>query len=824
MIARRTLLASLLTTTMMGATPALAQAPAADPAASTGEEIIVTAQKREESLQNVPISIQALGTKKLDQLNVANFNDYAALLPSVNFQASTPGATKVYMRGVASGGDGNHSGPLPSVGIYLDEQPVTTIDGALDIHIYDIARIESLSGPQGTLYGASSEAGTIRIITNKPSTAGFEGRIDGEVNTVSKGGVGGKLEGMLNLPLSSNAALRVVGWYQHDAGYVDNVAGSRTFIIPTGTVLAPGYTGTVNNAPFVKKDINTTDVVGGRAALKIDLDSNWTATATVIGQELRTHGRFGYDKSVGDLQVQTFSPESSRDRFIQAALTVQGKIGDWDLTYAGAYLDRKTHAVTDYTDYAEAYDSLYASYTNSDGVTCNGIAGCFKFQNNAGQTIDPRQIIVGDDAFTKVSQELRVASPQSDRFRVVAGLFYQRQTHLIQQDYLVAGLADNLSVNGRPGTLWLTLQNRIDTDYAAFGEASFDITPHVTLTAGGRAFIYDNTLAGFNGFGLPSAVGGPGVARCYRDAAGNLVPSTVGVSPCVNVGRQLFDANGQPTATVLPAASTGQGFTHRLNLTWKPSRDLLFYGTWSRGFRPGGINRRPGLGPYGADYLTNYELGFKTTLAGGKLRFNGAFFLQNWSKFQFAFLGQNSLTQIQNGPNARIKGVEADVNFVPVHGLTLTASGAYTDAKTSTALCFAKSDLPDCGSAANIQSPTGTRLPVTPQLKFNGSVRYSWDMGGVKPFVQGFVEHQSSAPSDLRVLQAALQGIIGASTTANFSVGAEFGKFNAELFMDNAFDERAPLSSFVQCSVCYQRVYTLVTPPRTIGLRLGAKF
>ena len=234
MTARRAFSSVLLATTFMAGAPAIAQAPAAD---DTSDEIIVTAQKREESLQNVPISIQAIGTKKLDQLNVASFNDYAALLPSVSFQAGTPGATQGYMRGIASGGDGNHSGSLPAVGIYLDEQPVTTIDGALDVHIYDIARIESLSGPQGTLYGASSEAGTIRIITNKPSTSGFEGRVDGEINTVSKGGIGGKLEGMVNLPLGTNAAVRIVGWYQRDAGYIDNIAASRSFIIPPGRCL-----------------------------------------------------------------------------------------------------------------------------------------------------------------------------------------------------------------------------------------------------------------------------------------------------------------------------------------------------------------------------------------------------------------------------------------------------------------------------------------------------------------------------------------------------------------------------------------------------------
>src|SRR5947209_16912011 len=161
-------------------------------------EIIITATKREENLQNVPISVQAIGTRRLDQLNISNFEDYTKQLPSVSFQTAQPGITVVYMRGVATGGDGNHSGSLPSVGTYLDEQPVTTIGGTLDVHIYDIARIESLAGPQGTLFGASSEAGTILIITNKPELGVTTGRVDGELNTVAHGVQGGKLEGMIN--------------------------------------------------------------------------------------------------------------------------------------------------------------------------------------------------------------------------------------------------------------------------------------------------------------------------------------------------------------------------------------------------------------------------------------------------------------------------------------------------------------------------------------------------------------------------------------------------------------------------------------------------
>jgi len=149
------------------------------------DEVIVTAQKREESLQNVPISVQALGTQKLEELKIESFDDYANLLPSVSFVNFRPGFAQIYMRGVASAGDAdsNHSGSLPLVGTYLDEQPITTIQGALDVHLYDIARVEALAGPQGTLYGASSESGTLKIVTNKPDPAGSPAATASRVTT-----------------------------------------------------------------------------------------------------------------------------------------------------------------------------------------------------------------------------------------------------------------------------------------------------------------------------------------------------------------------------------------------------------------------------------------------------------------------------------------------------------------------------------------------------------------------------------------------------------------------------------------------------------------
>ena len=818
-------------------------------------EIIITATKREENLQNVPISVQAIGTRRLDQLNISNFEQYTKQLPSVSFQTAAPGFTTVYMRGVASGGDGNHTGSLPLVGSYLDEQPVTTIGGTLDVHIYDIARIESLAGPQGTLYGASSEAGVIRIITNKPQLGVTEGRIDSEINKVDHGGVGGKLEGMINLPVATNIAFRGSAFYQKDAGYIDNVHGEFTYCgdATDGGCIRNGFH--IDNSAFLKKNFNTNDTYGGRAALKIDLDDNWTITPTILHQHSKTNGVWFEDDALGDLQTARFRKEPGVDKFTQYALTVEGKIGDFDITYAGAYLNRPNHSINDYTDYAEAYDK----YWEPSG----GIANYYYYFYDAGNPILPVQYITGGNHFKKLSQELRVATPSDKPFRVIAGAFYDHQFNHIVQEYHVDNLAADLSVNGRPGLIWLTDEHRIDRDYALFGEASFDITPQLTFTGGGRWYKFDNTVFGFAGFGRnpaffqgaddnppPNAAGSTktGVAQCFTTSGDSLRDSqlddtdttliTDGAlpgTPCINVGR--FE-NG----SVKPKESRGSGFLYRLNGTWKPRPGLLFYATWSKGFRPGGINRQPGIAAYKPDFLINWEAGWKTSF--GPLRWNGAIYHQLWKSFQFSFLGENSLTVVQNGRDARINGLETDINYLR-GGLSLTAAAAYTDAKTKGNICNAAvivDPSPDCsgldsgGDPDFIAAPSGTRLPITPRFKITGTARYTWDMGVGKAHAQMGIVHQSSAASALRLADEEITGRIPAYTLVDLFLGYDWKKYSAELFLTNAFDKRNELSRFVVCSLCgvlndvagnptgLNQTKIVVGQPRTIGLRLGAKF
>ena len=243
------------------------------------EEVIVTALKTRQNLQDVPVSIQAIGTERLEELNVSSFDDYVKYLPSVSYQSAGPGFARVFMRGAAAGDNGNHSGPQPGVGQYLDEQPITTIQGALDIHMYDIARVEALAGPQGTLYGASSQSGTIRIITNKPDKSGFDAGYSLEGNTVADGDPGYLAEGFVNIPVGESAAIRLVGWARHDGGYIDNVTATRTF--PTSGISMDS---------LAEENYNDADTYGARAALKIDLNDNWSITPALMFQKQKSNG------------------------------------------------------------------------------------------------------------------------------------------------------------------------------------------------------------------------------------------------------------------------------------------------------------------------------------------------------------------------------------------------------------------------------------------------------------------------------------------------------------------------------------------------------
>ena len=790
------------------AVPALAQAPAAataptppppppagsnaalsDPGTPTAsadvglEEIIVSATKRDESLQTVPISITAFTTKTLEQLNVTDFASYAQFLPSVSFQYGGPGSSRVYFRGIVSGNDGNHSASLPSVGTYLDEQPVTTITGALDIHVYDIARVEALAGPQGTLYGASSQAGTIRIITNKPDPGGFSASYNVGFNTTAHGTPGYVGEGYANVPLSDKAAIRLVGWYEHDGGYIDNLPATRTY--PTSGI-------TINNDLYAKNNFNWVDTYGGRLALKVDLNDNWTILPQIMGQVTNSPGVFFYQPNVGYLDVERFAPDTFNDSWGQAALTVNGDLGNFTLTYAGAYLKRQINGQSDYSDYSFFYDELfgYGVYITDDN----------------GNLINPSQRIVSYDAFTKQSHELRIASDTASRFRYVAGAFFQVQKHNIEQNYIIDGLGTYLEVTGHPDTYWLTKQLRTDKDYALFGEATYDITDALSFTAGGRFYWYDNSLKGFFGFGL--AGGGFGSSDGENSC---FAAPVVDGGPCTNVDKK----------------TTGNGFLPKFTLTYNFPNGLI-YGTYSEGYRPGGINRRGTLPPYQPDYLTNWEFGWKSQMFNNQVRFNGAFFYDTWTDVQLPFLGANGLTEIQNVGNARSVGVEFDITWAPITGLTLTAAGTGLNASLTENYCRISNPQNDCSvpKGNRLLAPDGQELPVVPQFKGNFIARYEWDSGAWQPFVQGSVAYQSSTWSELRTVQRNILGQSSGFALVDISGGFRKNNWRFELYVKNLFDEGGILNRSAACAIttCGGEPYWTVTKPRQIGINIGQSF
>ena len=341
------------------------------PAAASGslDEVVVTAQKRSENLQTVPISVQSIDSKHLEDLLVTSFDGYAKFLPSLSVQTYGPGQSNIYVRGVTNGSDGLKVGSQPLVGLYLDEMPVTTIANNLDIHIYDIERVEALSGPQGTLFGSSSMAGVLRIITNKPNTAEFSAGYDLTANTYTGGGPGGKVEGFVNIPISDKAAVRLVAFSERDGGYINNTA-NNTETYPTSGIRR-------DNTALAEKHYNTITTNGGRAALKYDLSDSWTISPTVMAQNQNASGSFGYTPSTGDLSASRYSGESNQDQWWQTGLTVQGKVWDLDLTYAGGYLHRTVDNKIDYSDYSYFYDR---SYVNTSTPTYFGD----NFRNNNG--------------------------------------------------------------------------------------------------------------------------------------------------------------------------------------------------------------------------------------------------------------------------------------------------------------------------------------------------------------------------------------------------------------------------------------------------------
>ena len=751
-----------------------APAQAQDASSAVLEEIVVTAQKREQNLQDVAVSIQVLGNEQLENLDIRAFADMINFLPTVQLASGGagfgPGFGQIYMRGIVSGGDGNHSASMPSVGYYLDEQPVTTINQILDIHMYDIARVETLAGPQGTLYGQGSQSGTIRIITNKPVMGETEGGFDVEANGTSGGDPGYDLSGFVNLPLGERAAVRLVGWHKELGGFIDQVPTTMTFPGP--------QTNTADNSSFAKDNQNEATTTGLRALLKIDLNDNWSVTPGIMVQQSDTEGYWEHNPDFfGDLETGRLWPANGVDDWYQASLTLNGSIGDIDVVYAGAYLDREQDYDYDYSDYTE-YWAYYL--TNTDYYDAPGYC---VYYNVDYECAIGTQYVGARNRFIRNSHELRFQSPADDRLRWTAGLFSQEQEHNFDLQWIVPNLDPALTVvlpsPDRHGgtTVWQTYQIRKDRDTAVFGELSFDFSDKLTGTFGARYFEYENELYGFNGFA--------------RHCTGQYIDGEFVEIPEADGGEMQFPCFD---TRILDNVAEGNDWAFKGNLEYRLDDDKLIYVTVSEGFRSGGANRArvPGLETYEPDFVTNYEIGWKLLLGDGSVRFNGAAYIVDWDDFQFGFLDFDisNLTIVQNVGNSQTEGVEWDLTWAANDNNTLTFAGSYNNAELQTDFWRLPSEQ-EAGLPPN--APVGTPLPYVPELQLTGIWRGNFEIASMPSFFQAAVTYTGERWNDLDVTNVPARQQMDAYSLTNLSAGIGKDNWTAAVYVKNAFDERAEI-------------------------------
>ncbi len=792
------------------------------------QEVVVTASKQAVNIQNVPMTVTAVTGAALTNQDVQNFSDFAKEMPQLAFEsAGTPGASCIIMRGISGCGSGVGQG---SVAVYLDEQPITTPAGDTDWHMYDVSRIEVLPGPQGTLYGASSEAGTIRYITNKPNPDAFSASYTGQLNNIYNGTIGGLAEGFVNLPITSNIAARFVGWYERDSGYINNVAQTVT--------LANGFS--ENNAPYVQNHYNPVTTEGGRAMFTFKINDDWSINPTIATQKQRWDGTFGtenwklFEASPGiasGLTVAQFSPDISSDSTLDYQLTVLGKVGNFNITFASAYTQRHYHTYLDYMDYTLAYQQ-YETRAQDYYPPTGGHTGC---SSNVCLPHDPLIYKDSDAGYKTITNELRVASPTDWPVHFIAGLY---QDHVGDTSYLfepVVGLDPTYQVGYGTDFVWRNMVFLNDEllvwrDWAGFIQANWDITSHLTATAGFRRYRYDNSIFGFTGY-----------STAYAENVFGAPGGVEGEETCIS----SYSFRNAP-CTDLYQTSEAWGSVPLFTLSYKFDPDHMLYVTFSKGYRPGGPNHNEGAPPFLSDFLTNYEAGVKSAWFEHHVIFNADVYYDVWKDYQFNFTGAQGIPITANAGSAASKGFETQLQWLVTTGLNLTANLAYTDAHLTANYCgflgtngqpITSSDCigPGHTTPKTPQSPDGYPLPYDSLWKGFLSARYSFPFVNGTAFVEGDQNYQSAMWTNQLPkynLYYGPPGCVGSGCQVpaygltNFSLGLDKNNWEVELLIKNVFNRDAVtnFAAELERGAEYADNYSIVAPPRLIGLQFTQNF
>lgn len=845
------------------------------------EEIIVTAQRRTENVQNVPIAIQALTAETLTQLNVATLDDFVRYLPNVTAPTSGPGQSQVFMRGLSVGSDGVQSGGsisgFPNVAIYLDDQSGQLPSRNLDVYTADLERVEVLEGPQGTLFGAGAQAGAVRYITNKPKLDVTEGSVTTGYDFTAGGDSSYNVSAVFNVPIVANAlAVRAVVYDDHRGGYINNVPATFTRkasdlgihyanyatacdnqsvpsqgVCLTGnpSAFGPPPGAPINNSAIAKKAINPLTYQGIRASGLWAVNDDWSVLLMQTYQDMHAQGVFYQMPNSSDgnplpkQSVTLFNNSFNVDRFENTALTINGRFGDLRAVYAGSYLVRNVSQVQDYSNYSRG---VYADYYQCHGAEpANGLAStCYSPSATWNDT----------ERNTHQSHEMRLSTPDDWRLRGIVGAFWE---DLVITDQLnwqyktlpactttvtvgclsnVAPLPDATVSDPSIRNDHVAFFNDVTRGYtqrAFFMSADFDLIPKLlTLTAGTRYYHFDNTETGaFTGsFG------------CYE----------AGPGPCFASANNIGDAH---------LHTTYQGFKSRANLTWHFLPDALAYFTWSQGFRPGGFNRftacyvpdnASGINQYcspysfASDNLTNLELGWKTQFFSHRLQWNGALYQENWDNVQINLFNPGVLGNIgfgTNGPSYRVRGLET--SFIAVITPGLTAQGGISwNRSEQTNSPYLIANNPDLlanpatralygqpiTSIKNPFGPLGTPTANSPPLQFNVRVRYEWSRNSYHAFVQAGTTHTAHSYTQSGVNPSLSTGGSVSTTLIRFenppyslydaSAGVAKDAWSAELYSQNLTNVNAKVFTSTTQFVPAENI----ARPRIVGVKIGYKF
>jgi len=813
------------------------------------EEVVVTARKRTESVQDIPIAIQALSQDTLAAMGAKSMEDFTRFTPSVNVVTYSNSDSVVIFRGAITG-PGFIAASTSSV--YLDEITITTTGSQPSVRMVDVERIEALAGPQGTLYGSDAQAGTLRIVTNKPKLDEFEAIFDGELRGGSESDLSYRSSVVLNMPFAEETlALRLVGYADKDGGFIDNVYGhTPDTSVTNGPGFFPAEFGTLDNAASVESDWNDSDVYGLRANLLWDISDNWQATLGFFSQTTNTGADNYYDPYVGDLEVVRFHDEYTDDEFDIYSLTVEGDLGFAQLVSATSYYDRKLNYLTDVTSYAHYWNAAYCKdsvYQGSDfpyyDFFTNPETGAIiwwpvycQAPTVDGDSLNASILRSQQDRF---SQEFRM-SAQGDTLDWIVGLFYEKANDDYQSSFAGPTTGGDGSVNLYQQSLSLAYHEHVAgveyptalshwysgnmTDWeqkAIFGEVTWHISDKWDLTGGGRYYDRSNTNYYFNNH--PGAFDIPAMEEV--------------------LGRKGVDKE----------------FIPKVSLSYTFNDSQMMYGLYTQGKRPGGVNRQRGEpffpANYESDLMDNYEMGYKSNFAQGRGRFNVTAYHMVWSEYQLELAdpssvdcidpdtgvgnpdlaipgvcGQPYQVVVANAGDAHISGLNLELDYVPNANWTFGGNAEFMEAETDTS-----QDLDGDGENDLV---AGLRLPLVPEFKASAWAEFHW--GIVEGQYEAYVRTQWSYSGDTvnklepdPITTSNPQFTNASYTVGDLRIGVNADSWNASVFINNLTDERAQytintgqfewgMANLAEGREHIQRIFT--NRPREIGMQFTKYF